>query len=131
MLPASWSAPFDEKYPLGQLKLGQPAVQRLQHRRLVQPAILAGHHHGGDAFAKIGVADADHGRLDHAGQRIDLGFHFLRVDVVAARDHQILAAANDMHITKRIDLAEIAGDEETVGAEFGGGLLRHAPVALL
>ena len=34
-----------------------------------------------------------------------------------------------MQIATRVELAEVAGDEEAVGAEFGRGLFRHVPVA--
>ena len=35
-----------------------------------------------------------------------------------------------MHVAAFVDLAEVAGDEEAVRAEFGRGLLRHPPIAL-
>src|SRR5205085_1153511 len=35
---------------------------------------------------------------------------------------------DDMHIALAVDLAEVAGNEESVVAKFGFGLFRHAPV---
>ncbi|MCX7307079.1 MAG: hypothetical protein NTZ72_03670, partial [Afipia sp.] len=32
--------------------------------------------------------------------------------------HQILAASDNVHITARVDLAEIAGDEKSIRAKF-------------
>ncbi len=72
---------------------------------------------------------ADHRAFHHAGQGINLAFHFLGIDIEAAGNHQILAPPHDRDIAIRVDDAEITGDEEAVGAEFGFGLFRHAPIA--
>ena len=68
-----------------------------------------------DAFAEIAVRRADHRRFLHAGLLVEQHLDLLRIDVVAARDHQVLGAADDRDIAVGIDLAEIAGDEEAVG----------------
>src|SRR6516225_4200506 len=73
---------------------------------------------------------ADDRALHHARKPVDLALHLLGIDVVAAADDEILAAAQDMDIAALIDLAEIAGDEEAVGTELGRGLLGIAPIAL-
>src|SRR4029079_18960058 len=73
---------------------------------------------------------ADHGGFDHTRHGVDLALDFLRVDVEAARDHEILAAAEDVPVALGIDLAEVAGDEEAVVTEFGFCLLRHPPITL-
>ncbi len=52
------------------------------------------------------------GAFQHARQSVDLAFHFLRIDVEAAGDDEILAAPDDVDIATGVDLAEIAGDEE-------------------
>src|SRR5699024_4860860 len=67
---------------------------------------------------------------ENARQIVDHLLDFLRVDVVAARDHEILGAPDDADIAARIDRAEIAGDEKSVRAELFGRLLGHLPVAL-
>src|SRR5882757_7631407 len=120
----------DDDHPLGHLEFGEPAVERVQHRSLIDLGTFVADHHGGDAFAEIRVRHADHRGFDHARHGIDLALDFLGVDVEAARYHQILAAAEDMHITVGVDLAEIAGDEEAIVAEFGPRLFRHPPVTL-
>ena len=76
------------------------------------------------------MGHADHRALDDPGQAVDLALHFLGIDVEAAADDQVLAAAQDMDIAARVDHAEIAGDEEAIGAELGLRLLRIAPIAL-
>jgi hypothetical protein len=53
---------------------------------------------GRNALSEIGVRHADHGGFDHARHGVDLALDFLRVDVEAAGDHEILAAAEDVHI---------------------------------
>src|ERR1700722_16343768 len=72
---------------------------------------------------------AEHRRLEYPGQPVDLGFDLPGIDVVAAADHQILAAADDADIAARIDLAQIAGNEITVGPKLGARLLGLTPVA--
>src|SRR6266851_4094972 len=121
---------LDHDYPFRHLEFGEPAVERLQHRGLIDLGVLVAHQDSGDALAEIRVRHADHGGFDHARHGVDLALDFLRVDVEAAGDHEILAAAENMHIAFAVDLAEIAGDEETVVAEFGFCLLGHPPVAL-
>ena len=69
-------------------------------------------------------------RFDHAGDGVDLALDLLRVDVEAAGDDEVLAAADDRDVAVVADQPEVAGDEEAVGAELGRGLLRHPPVAL-
>ena len=50
---------------------------------------------------------ADDGAFNNAGHAVDLGLHFLRVDVVAAGNHEILAATDDVDVTPLIELADI------------------------
>ena len=76
------------------------------------------------------MRQSDHRALDHARERVDLALDFPGVHVEAAGDDEIFGAADDVDVTLRVDSAEIAGDEETVGAEFGGGFFRHPPIAL-
>src|SRR6185437_16198389 len=120
----------DDEDALGHLEFGEAAVEPLEHRGFADIGALVANHDGGDAFAEIRMRHADHGGFDHAGHGVDLALDFLRIDVEAARNHEILAAADDVDIALAVDLAEIAGDEEAVVAEFRLGLLRHAPIAL-
>ena len=73
---------------------------------------------------------ADHGAFQHAGLFVQHQLDFLGIDVVAARNDQILAPAHDADIAVGVDLAQIAGDEKPVVAQFGGGFLGHLPIAL-
>src|SRR5258708_9798454 len=120
----------DHDYPFRHLEFCQPPIERLQHRGLVDLRALVADQHRGDALAEIGMRHADHGGFDHARHGLDLRFQFLRINIEAAGDHEILAAADDMHVTFGVDLADIAGDQETVVAKFGFCLFRHPPVAL-
>ena len=52
--------------------------------------------HDGDAdLAEVRVRHADHGALGHAGHLVDVALDLRRIDVVAAADDQVLAAADD------------------------------------
>ena len=112
-----------------QFELGETLFQHPDHGFFAQIRARLADDDGGDALAEIRVRTADHGALGDARQRIDLALDFLRIDIEAAGDDQVLGAPDDVHITALIDLADIAGDEEAVGAEFGLGLFRHAPIA--
>ena len=120
----------DEDHPLGELIAGKPLFEPPLDGGLIDKLLAGADDHGGHPLAQIGVGDADHRALDDPGQAVDLAFHFLGVDVEAAADDEVLAAAQDMDIAARVDHAEIAGDEEAIGAELGPGLLRIAPIAL-
>jgi hypothetical protein len=50
-------------------------------------------------------------------ERVDRHLDFLRIDVEAAGDDQILAPTDDAQIAVLVELAEVAGDEEAVRAE--------------
>src|SRR5207248_11699920 len=115
---------------LRHFELREPSVERVQHARFGDIGVLVADQDRRDAFAEIGMRHANHGGFDYAGHGVDLALDFLRVDVEAAGDHQILAAAENVHIALVVDLAEIAGDEKAVVAEFGLGLLRHPPITL-
>src|ERR1700730_6033271 len=121
---------IDHEHPLRHLEFGEPPVERLQHGGFANAGALVADHDGGDALADIGVRHADHGGFDHARHGVDLALDFLGIDIEAAGNHEILAAAENVHITLVVDLAEIAGDEEAVVAEFRFCLLRHPPIAL-
>ena len=66
----------------------------------------------------------------HARQLIDVALNLGRVDVVAAADDQVFAAAHDRHIAGRVYATDIAGLEEAVSAELFCGFFWHAPIAL-
>src|SRR3982074_2971832 len=50
-------------------------------------------HAGGDTLAEVGMRHADHGGFDHPRHGVDLALDFLRIDVEAAGDHEVLAQA--------------------------------------
>src|SRR5579871_6964978 len=120
----------DKKHALGLLELGEPVGERGEDLRLREIGRLFAHDDGGDALAEVGMRQADHGRFDHAFDRIDLGLDLLRIDVIAAGNHEILGAAGDVHIAALVDHADVAGDEEAIVAEFGFGFFRHPPITL-
>ena len=75
------------------------------------------------------MRQADDGTFQHAGLLVQHQLDFLRVDVIAPRDDQILLAANDADVTVSADLTDISGDEEPVFAQFLAGFLGHFPIA--
>src|SRR5205085_4733249 len=81
-------------------------------------------------FAEVRVRHAHDRALRDAGHVVDVALDLRRVDVVAAADDQVLAAADDGDVAALVHLADVAGAEPAVVGELLPGLLRHAPVAL-
>src|SRR5262245_20009349 len=94
----------DDEHALGHLEFGEPPIETLHHGSFRNVSALVADHDRGDALAEIGMGYADHGGFDHAGHGVDLAFDFLRIDVEATGDHQILAAADDVDIALVVDL---------------------------
>ena len=88
-----------------------------------------GHQNGKDRLAEIGMGQADHGGFQHAGGLVQQHLDLDRIDVEPARDHQILGAADDMHIAIIIDPAQITGDKPAIRAQVLGRLFGHLPIA--
>src|SRR4051812_35931981 len=104
---------------LRQLEPGELAVECREDGALVDIAALFGDDYRGYALAEIGMRHPDHRALDHARDQVDLGLDLLRVHVEAARDDQVLAAPNDVHVALLVDFAEVAGDEEPIRPLLG------------
>ena len=81
-------------------------------------------HHRHHGLAKISMRDTDDSALQDARLRVQDDLDLFRVDVVAARDDQVLVPPDDLDITLIVDQPEIAGNEETILAELGCRLLR-------
>ena len=73
---------------------------------------------------------ADHGTFQHAVLRIQQQLQLFGVDVVAARDDQILAAPHDCYIAVRVLHPQIASDEKPVCTQLLCCFLGHVPIAL-
>ena len=82
----------------GSLNFASRVSSRPSTSLLGQRGLAALHHDGGDALAEIGMRHADDGALDDAGDRVDLALDLLRIDVVAAGDDEVLAAADDVDV---------------------------------
>jgi hypothetical protein len=70
------------------------------------------------ASPKSGCGTPTTADFGHAGHVVDAGFDLGRVDVVAAADDQVLAAADDGDIAVGIHAADVAGLEPAIGGEF-------------
>ena len=113
---------------LGHLEIGQLRLEGLQNLLTIDLRALARHDHGHAHLAKVRVRHAHHGAFVHARQIVDKAFDLCRIDVVAARDDQVLAAPHDGEIAASILHAHITGLEPAVVRELFGRLLGHAPV---
>ena len=55
-------------------------------------------------------------------------FHFLGIDVVAAADHQVFGAADDVHVAIAVDASHIAGLKPSIRGKLAARLLLVAPI---
>jgi hypothetical protein len=85
----------DEQHPLRLLEAGEAALQRVADRRLVEGGALCEHDDRRHALAEVGMRQPDDGAFGDAGDLVDLVLDLLRIDIVAAGDDQVLAAADD------------------------------------
>ena len=106
--------------------VGRQAVGR--HGGAVSSSVDGSDDGGADALAPLVVGEAEDGHLDDAGRlgqdRLDLG----RVDVDAAGDDEIVAAAVEEEIAVGVEATEVA-DGERVAAPGPVGGRGVAPVA--
>ncbi len=65
---------------------------------LVDGGVRRSHNHRRHRLAEVAMRQADDGCLDNSGERVDLGLDLLRIDIEAAGDDEILAAAGDRDI---------------------------------
>src|SRR5690606_37519130 len=109
---------FYDKAPLRNLEVRQLRLQGSDQLVRLHLRTGPGDHDRDADLAEVRVRHADHGALRHAGHVVEVAFDFGRVDVVAAADDQVLAAAHDGDVAALVDLADIARPEPAVGGEF-------------
>jgi hypothetical protein len=87
-----------------------------------------GHHHGDHDLAPALVGPADHRGFGDVRRFDQQVLDFGRVDVLAAGNDHVLAAAVDIEIAFLVEVAHVAGAKPAVDQHRGGGL-RRLPVA--
>ena len=80
-------------------------------------------HHGHQSFAELSVGNAEHGAIVHARQGMQHRLDFGWVDVDAARDHHVALAITDEDVAVLVDVADIAGGDESLAVDLAA-LLR-------
>src|SRR5205823_1510163 len=104
----------------------QPAARVLNQLVLGDPA--AGDHEGRDRFTPALRGQADHRHLEHRRMSLEHQLDLARVDVVAARDDQLLEPAADGQAAVLPQLSHVAGPHPAVD-EYLRRRLLVAPVA--
>jgi hypothetical protein len=106
---------------------------RVAQRRRVAGSTCPGlgqHHQPLGAAARVGAAEDRHAALAHAGHGADRLFDFLRVEVAAAADHDVLDAAGDEDLAfDRVGAVAVVEPAALAAAEQARSELRRAPVA--
>src|SRR5207244_10836448 len=82
-----------------------------------------GNHNGHHRLTEIAMRCPDHRTLGDTFDLLDDTLDLGRIDIEAARDDEILVAPDYVDVALVILEGEVTRHEETVGAEFGGGLL--------
>ncbi len=85
---------------------------------------------GAQFFAVLRVGHADHLHVLHLRMAVEKFLDLARVDVLAAANHHVFDAADDVHITFRIHHRQVAGMHPTFGVDGLMRLLGVAPVAV-
>ena len=88
--------------------------------------VAFGHDDGHHFLAEVGVRNAEHDGLVHAGNRHQRALDGGRRDVLAAADDHVLAAPGDPQVALVVQAAEIAGVQPAFGVD---GRLVEAVVA--
>src|SRR5690242_2460993 len=83
---------------------------------------------GDGNLAPGGIGDAADTRLGDIGMREQGGLDLGGIDVLAAGDDEVGATVEDVEVTVRVQVAEVAGGEPAI-AEGGGGLVGAIVVA--
>src|SRR5262245_49867850 len=106
----------------GDLEHSQPFGHVLAHRLGVEVAPFPQPDDGSDLFAERWMGDADHGGVGDVGVLEQRRLHFGGVDVLAAADHHVLQAVDDVHEAVVVDVAEVPGVEPAPGERLRGGV---------
>lgn len=85
--------------------------------------------HRADAFAALGVREADDRDVGDRGELVEQVLDLLGRDVLALADDDVLAAAGQDQVAVGGEMAEVAGDQVAVGVE-DVGVLGGVEVAL-
>ena len=84
---------------------------------------------GAELLAVAVVGDAEDLHVLDLRMAIEEFLDLARIEVLAAADHHVLDAADDVAIALGVDHGEVAGVHPAVGVEHVGGLLRLVPIA--
>ena len=98
------------------------------HREALEAAVLADlgqadiatvpqHHEGDDSLSRALVRNADHRRIGDGGIPVEQVLHLDHGDVLGVPDDDVLDAARDADISRRVDGAEVAGMEPPIGID--------------
>src|SRR4051812_12469193 len=106
--------------------MNQSLAEPVPQARLVKRRVAA-NHGGCDAFAALGVGQSADRAFFHSGALAQHSLDYLRIDVVAAGDDQVVLSADERQETGGVTTAQIAGVEPAV-AECGSRLRRIVPI---
>ena len=105
------------------------ALAVLAHLVLGQALALAQDDPGAQLLAEALVGDADHLHVEHLGVGVEELLDLARVDVLAAADHHVLDAADDVAVALVVDHREVTGVHPAAGVDRFLGLGLVVPVA--
>lgn len=77
---------------------------------------------GGDFLAQPVVGNAEDAAFGNGRMAIDRGLHLGAIDILAAAQHHVFLAVDDVDETVFVDAGDVAGVQPSVGDRFGGGI---------
>ena len=98
-----------EQNTFGLLVSGKPALKRCEDILFSDRICAVCHHHCRDPLTKIRMRQADNSGLKDSWKSVDLEFHFFGIDVIAARNDEVLDASDNLDVAPPIDFAQISG----------------------
>src|SRR3984957_17691811 len=103
--------------------VGQRGLQPRPYVSDIQRHPCLRFYHRHQRLAEFLVGDAEYRAVVDAGNRMQRGLDFGRVDVDAARNHHVALAIADEDVAVRVDVADVARGDKTVALDLGA-LLR-------
>src|ERR1700736_3285637 len=101
------------------LVIGQRRLELRSNISRIQRYACLWFDHRHQRLAEFLVGDAEHRAVMHAGNRMQRGFDFGRIDVDPARDHHVALAVADEDVAVLVDVADIARGDKTVALDLG------------
>src|SRR4030095_11406157 len=116
-----WERLIREDHARRNLERGKPSFQECANLFLAYAAAFAAVEDGNRHFAQSLVGGRENARFGNPLASIKRGFDLGRGNVFSAANDDVLLAIDDEQIAVRVEIADIAGFQISIGGEGRGG----------